>query len=412
MNSSRSNRPAPLTLEGHTAVPPRRPTNSTDASTPQGVVARRLVPILRPTEIAFQSSPEPVSNAVPDLNSNTSSRSSNEATVATGAHENSFARDAVRCARAESDARVDGSSSRNTGLAAPSNGSGEVGSSLHSTPSEFYFPHSVHVEDTPPDQNAATHAGSSPRRLSAERNHKAPSSPPRLESLETSVLSPFSDTIPSQRTLTPASGEQRSDSSTELSINAVDGTQIFTGVGRASIPYIPSSPGLMAQPRVLQHYGSYTSLQAITPHPNVTMDVAASSPIDPAEFTTVPFNRDELPLRKEPPALTTFDRFGRWSRHNFVPTPYPTFQEFELTNRHHRIATETDPHLFLGAEANRSRQQQNPDQNGGLQVQQAQESSANNGDASQRNLRRWAWVCFIVGTVVIIGGSVLPRYVG
>lgn len=72
MSNSRDYRPAPLNLQDHPEVAAGRPTQSTDASTPQ--IPFTAIP--RPPSETLQSGPELSPDGVPELGHDTSTESS------------------------------------------------------------------------------------------------------------------------------------------------------------------------------------------------------------------------------------------------------------------------------------------------------------------------------------------------
>ena len=381
MSSSQGRRPTPLNLDSHPDVRPGQSTDGTDESTPQDVVARRLAPIPRPPG-PNDSSPEPSPNAVPDLDSDASTRSSTE-DLGANPLRNTFAGAVARAReRNEDESHVEGLGRNTTGLSVEPDSNRHARSSIRSTPTQYYFPYEAHAERYRTSRDAAMHAESLRSHSSADIRQSPPPTP-QLSNLTTPPLLSLTDDA-SDNQHQPISHAELSN--TNFAMNATPSRNIS-----ATAP--PSSPSLHghASSKTLHHASLLSSL--LSPRPTVR---ATHEPAIPAPQTThTESDQDELPPRPEPPALTTIDRFQRGLRHILGHGNTTTNDGTEMATFRRGRTSVSHPHLFTDgtAAAIRSQEQERQHEDDRLQAQRQpaqQQAVAEGGSSSRQGIPMWA----------------------
>ncbi|KAF3033275.1 hypothetical protein E8E12_004717 [Didymella heteroderae] len=354
MSNIHSKTPATLNLEGHDDVPVGQSTSSANDSTSYTATRRALTAIPSLSRVLLESNFQ----LDPD--------------IATDRAE------AERHERAENGIHANSPGYSNTALAVAS--AGDAGSSVQITPSGPYF------------------RQGSPDGPSLGQNSHTDS----LSSALTPTESPFSDPIPPERRSTPSTDKSRTELSTSNSsvvpggysygdfigeiraenaqssslsngrnesthdARAITATLTSTVVRRhTSMPSLRSSSGTTGRSTVIPRMPNVQS--TFYARPRVTLEEIDASSAEAGEFEnedlapvqTLP----DLPPRREPPANTTLDRFGRWLVNNFHAAPNLTPQvNVGMSTFHGSNATASEPRLLSTDRANQGQQQQQQQQ--------------------------------------------------
>lgn len=214
------------------------------------------------------------------------------------------------------------------------------------------------------------------------------------------LLSPFSDITPSERSNTPSTDEKQAQHRAEPYSTDVSNTRSSGSDPQCS----PSTPGLNDQPRGLHHYMSFSLTQGLSPRPSLRTEFRPATPTDPTGFASTDLDRD-LPQRREPPALITWDRLERGVKSFFGRREKQTDQDIAMERTHRRNATASNPHLYPRTGANGSVQQRNQDSIS--QTQQPQQVSSASRLPSRERVQRW-----MIVVCVGVGGSLMVEGLG